>query len=636
VNSGWVRNPIDAFVLQRLEREKLLPAPEADRVTLIRRVTLDLTGLPPAPGEVKAFLDDNSPDAWEKVVDRLLASPHHGERMAQAWLDLARFSDTNGYRLDNHRDVWKYRDWVINAINTGMPFDQFTVEQLAGDLLPRPTLDQRIATGFHRNTMVNFGNGSDPKDYLARAVMDRVNTTATVWMGSTLACAQCHDHKYDPFAQKDYFRLFAFFHNVPEKGLDGATANPVPSIPAPSAGQAKRLARIREKLARCGSDSAERMSLKRAEAELLRAIPSAMVMEEMPTPRETRVFVRGDYTSPGEVVTAGVPESVLPWPTGAPKNRLGLARWLTDRQHPLTSRVTVNRFWQTIFGNGIVRTSEDFGAQGELPSHPELLDWLAVEYVERGWDTKAMLRLVVTSATYRQSSRTTKALQLRDPQNRLLARAPRYRLDAETLRDNALAVSGLLDRTVGGPSVRPYQPAGLWEQVAVGGNYTSQVYSPSKGRGLYRRGLYTYWKRSMPHPALSVFDAPTRELCTSQRPRTNTPLQALVLMNDPTFVEASRVLAQRVLREVPPDLDARLTHAVRLCTGRAPTGQELEILKRVYSRSYERYKQDGAAARALIAVGESKAPRSLDVRELAAWTSVTNLLLNLDETISRE
>jgi hypothetical protein len=446
---SWPRNAIDYFVLHRLEKEGLRPSPEADRATLIRRLSFDLTGLPPTPTEVDAFLADRRPGAYERLVDRLLASPHYGERMAQPWLDLARYADTNGYRLDNHRDVWLWREWVIQAYNRNMPFDQFTVEQLAGDLLPRATLGQRVATGFHRNTMVNFGNGSDPKEYLAKAVMDRVATTSTVWMGTTLGCAQCHDHKYDPFTQKDFYRLYAFFNNVPEKGLDGEKDNPVPSLRVPSAAQARELARLR------------RQRDRKAEAALLKAIPSTLVMEEMARPRVTRIMLRGDYLNEGEVVTPGVPAALPPLSARLPANRLGLARWLTDPAHPLTGRVAVNRLWQLHFGAGVVRTADDFGAQGEPPTHPELLDWLATEFTSRGWDVKAVQKLIVLSATYRQASHLSERLREIDPQNRLLARGARFRLDAEMIRDNALAVSGLLRRRIGGPSVRPYQPPGL-------------------------------------------------------------------------------------------------------------------------------------------------------------------------------
>jgi hypothetical protein len=632
---AWPRNPIDFFILAQLEKAGLTPCPEADRATLIRRLSFDLIGLPPTLPEVDAFLNDNEPDAYEKVVDRLLASPQYGERMAVHWLDLARYADTNGYRLDNHRDMWHYRDWVINAFNRNMPFDQFTIEQLAGDLLPGATQAQRIATGFQRNTMVNFGNGSDPKEYLAKAVTDRVSTTATVWLGTTLACAQCHDHKYDPFTSKDFYRFYAFFNNVPEKGLDGERRNPVPTLLMPSRAQDRRLKSLRRQLAEDDERPTEEYDrLKQAEQDLLDAIPSAMVMEEMAEPRVTHILKRGDYLSEGAVVLPGVPASLPPLHSDWPADRLGLARWLVDPTHPLTSRVTMNRFWQMIFGTGIVRTVDDFGSQGETPSHPELLDWLATKFIDRHWDVKAMQKLIVMSATYRQSSGGNESLWARDPSNRLLARGPRFRLDAEMIRDNALALSGLLECKVGGPSVRPYQPAGLWEQVSLGGNYSSQAYVQGHGADLCRRGLYVYWKRSLPYPALAIFDATNRELCTALRPRTNTPLQALVLMNDPTFVEAARALAQRIITDGGADNRKRLSYAFRLCTGRQATEQELTILARVYRQHLSRYRADQTAAEQLMHVGESPCPACC-VCELAAWTMIASMLLNLDETVTK-
>jgi hypothetical protein len=631
---SWPRNPIDNFVLHRLEHEGLVPAPEADRATLLRRLSLDLLGLPPTPAQIDAFVKDPSPNAYENVVDRLLASPRYGERMAQPWLDLARYADTNGYRLDNHRDMWKWRDWVIYALNRNMPFDEFTVEQLAGDLLPRATVNQKVATGFHRNTMVNFGNGSDPKEYLHKAVSDRVATTATVWLGTTMVCAQCHDHKYDPFTQKDYYRLYAFFNNVPEKGLDGEKANPVPSLMLPTPEQERKLAELRRARQRLGPrDPSD--GLQKAEEALLASIPSTLVMEEMPRPRPTHVLIRGDYLSPGERVTAGVPASLPGLPEGAPANRLGLARWLTDPGHPLTARVAVNRAWQTFFGTGIVKTADDFGSQGDPPSHPALLDWLAAEFCACGWDVKRLHKLIVMSATYRQTSDISRELREKDPGNRLLARGPRFRLDAETIRDNALAVSGLLDQRIGGPSVRPHQPAGLWEQVAVGGSYSSQTYVPSVGRDLYRRGLYTYVKRSMPHPSLTAFDAPNREACTVSRPRTTTPLQALVLLNDPAYLEAGRALAQRVLRNKELDTRGRLAFAFQLCTGRRPQPGELDVLARVLDQQLRGFRHERQAARDLGAVGAEPILAETDATDLAAWTVVGSLLLNLDETLTR-
>jgi hypothetical protein len=704
---AWPRNAVDHFLLARMEKAGLTPSPEADRATLIRRLSLDLVGLPPSPQEVDDFLADSSPEAYERVVDRLLASPHFGERWAQYWLDLARYADTNGYHIDNHRDMWKWRDWVVEAFNANTPFDRFTVEQLAGDLLPGATLSQKIASGFNRNGMVNFEGGADPDEYLTKYIVDRVVTTSTVWLGTTLACTECHDHKYDPFTQKEFYQLYAFFHNVPERGLDGQKENPVPSlrIPGPAyerkkadlARQRAALAeRIRRELAAIVLDdkdlldwgreartrkdaklppavraalavepdkrppqqakllrdhfvrhvyakSRERFApLNREEEQLTQAlaaleqeVPSVMVMEEMPKPRDTFVLVRGNFQHRGEKVEPGVPAVLPPLPSGVKRDRLALARWLVLPEHPLTARVTVNRYWEQLFGTGLVKTGEDFGSQGDWPSHPELLDWLAVEFVEQGWDVKRLLKLLVTSSAYRQSGQVRPVYLARDPENRLLARAPRYRLSAEALRDNALSVSGLLVRQLGGPSVRPYQPAGLWEQLAFGGGFSSQSYVQSKGNDLYRRGLYTYWKRSLPHPSLVVFDAPNREVCTDRRPRTNTPLQALVLLNDPIQVECARVLGQRILREGGATPEDRLDFAFRLCTARSPRPEEKRILLGLYERQLIRFRENRAAALRLVSVGESARPADLDVSELAAWTAVGNVLLNLDETVTR-
>jgi hypothetical protein len=943
-DAAWARNPIDRFILARLELEGLRPSPEADRTTLIRRVTLDLTGLPPTPAEVDAFLADPSPDAYERLVDRLLASPAFGERLAQAWLDLARYADTNGYQSDGHRDVWKWREWVINAFNANQPFDAFTVEQLAGDLLPGATLAQRVATGFNRNHPVTTEGGADPAEYLIRNVVDRVNTVATVWLGTTLACAECHDHKYDPFTQRDYYRFFAFFHNVPERGaLDYSKGEkPLPQLAVPTPEQAARLETLRARAAdvearmaavratalhapanppaseanpalrkcppgeaafppcpdglaaagltlsarpgpfpriergevifarvfldpghpprsillrcvtgggehraywgaepeegppparrrsplgaalagsrpvgvvgllvlvaglvlrRCrrgravlaaavvlagaalavglrlaesrgpgqaappaagapawvalgplpepgkwgrleagpralglppdaavvelvwsaargdtrwgragilspaapealeslpeweasqwrrpdaglpkairdvlaveaGQRSApqredlgryfarhvhsrtrplleqlerQRDGPEKARAELEASLPTTLVMGELSEPRDTYVLVRGDFQSRGEKVTAGVPAVLPPLPEGARADRLALARWLVRPDHPLTARVTVNRLWEQLFGTGLVKTGEDFGSQGEWPSHPELLDYLATEFVRpaaagaAGWDVKALVRLMVRSAAYRQASRVTPELLERDPDNRLLARGPRFRLPAETIRDNALAASGLLDRRPGGPSVLPYQPDGLWDHVEVGdGPFDGKARAHSTGRDLYRRGIYTYWKRSMPHPSLTTFDAPDRQVCVAARPRTNTPLQALVLLNDPIYLECARGLGQRAFREGGTDLDGRLRYAFRLCTARLPGPGELDVLRRVYRGQRARFDRDPAAADRLLGVGALPRPAGPDPADVAAWTAVGNVLLNLDETITRE
>lgn len=905
----WGRNELDRFVVARLEQEGLKPNAEADRPTLLRRVTLDLTGLPPTPEEVDAFVADRSRDAYEKVVERLLQSPHYGERMAQNWLDLARFADTSGYHFDGVRFMWLWRDWVIRAFNYNKPYDAFTVEQLAGDLLPDPTTDQRLATGFVRNNMTNDEGGADPDEYLNKYVVDRVNTLGAVWLGLTVGCTECHDHKYDPISTKEYYRLYAFFHNVPEKGLDRIrTDNPPPRLPVPTPEQAmkfveadfrlkdaektlqdrinelgetqekwervtnerppappseaalvKRLrldgavddggsfsgaeraefvdarfgralqlsgkvhadfgqaigfdrtnafaisawvkwqsdgavlskmesgpgfrgldllvgdrrlqvhlistwpdnalkVRTREQFPqgqwlhvvvshdgsgkaagvrlfvngrsrevevekdqlkdsivtteplRIGSrkheafltgavddvrfysralsaEDAKVLALEgylpviaksrgqrteeerndlarfykenhavdylRAEAGLAEArrrkdafyaeIPSSLIMEEMQPGRDTFVLIRGDFRNPGELVTPGTPAFLPPLPAG-PATRLALARWLVAREHPLMARTTVNRYWAMFFGTGLTKTANDLGSQGEWPSHPELLDWLAVQFRDGGtvgakgsdpgrhevgpWNVKELVRLIVTSATYRQSAAASPEKQERDPYNRLFTRGPRVRLDAEFIRDNALAVSGLLNRQIGGASVKPYQPPGLWDG-------TDSVFVQDHGEKLYRRGLYVFWRRSAHYPAFATFDAPNREVCTFLRQRTQTPLQSLVLMNDPAFVEAARGLAQRVLREEPTDLTKRLERAFRLTLGRRPQPDELALLRNTYQQQLAGFQADTAAATALLKVGESPAPEGANPPELAALTAVSNVLLNLNETISK-
>ncbi len=646
----WPRNAIDLFILARLEKEGLRPSREADRVRLIRRVTLDLTGLPPTPAEVNAFLADRSPNAYEKVVDRLLASPHYGERMALDWLDAARYADTHGYHIDAGRDMTRWRDWVIGAFNRNLPFDRFTVEQLAGDLLPGATPEQKVASGFNRNHMINFEGGAIPAEYHNAYIVDRVNTTGTVWLGLTVACAQCHDHKYDPLSQKEFYQLYAFFHNVPENGLDGSKGNAAPVLKAPTAEQARRLRELDEALKRAeaAGDKGQLANLRKERADIEKRIPSTMVMQELPKPRETFMLLRGEYDKKGPKVTAATPAALPPLPKDAPHNRLGLAQWLVDPGHPLTGRVAVNRYWQLFFGTGLVKTAEDFGSQGEPPSHPDLLDWLAVEFTtpsgeplgsggKTRWDVKALLRLIVTSATYRQSSVVSKGLLAGDAENRLLARGPRLRLPAEFIRDQALAVSGLLNREIGGASVFPYQPAGLWQELASRGdskNWSAQFFVQSHGKDLYRRTMYTFWKRTSPPPALVTFDAPDREVCTVRRSRTNTPLQALVLMNDPTYVEASRKLAERMMRQATTT-DERIAFAFRLATARRPEAKEVDVLRRVFHRQLERFRKDTKAAQRLLAVGESARDERLPAAELAAWTTVASVILNLDETITK-
>ncbi len=870
--SDWVRNEIDHFILARLERERLQPSLRADKNTLVRRLSLDLVGLPPTPAEVDAFLGDDSPQAYESLVDRLLASAQYGERIAQHWLDLARYADSDGHHRDFARKMWPYRDWVIQAFNQNKPFDEFTIEQLAGDLLPNPTLDQRIATGFNRNHTTSTEAGADPEEYITKYVIDRVNTTATVWLGSTLGCAECHDHKYDPFKQKEYYQFYDFFNRLPERGLVadagpglGHWGKPAPYIRLPSPEQSADLARLRSEIeyveskrvallettnfaldaaqkewqervieeaaaeslvisdwysigpfvdassseafatefppeheinlgksyrngelfwrqqpswkdsviqqligdkaafylyrtiqaeaprelslfigaedpsrvARANINGGEKLwvngelilseefpgctpstgkelkvklqpgqneillkvvnrsarfrfyfstemawddeatrklkkifesppvgwtreqkkevkwyfreqrspaiqrlseklkELREAVAELNREIPSVRVMEDMEDPRPTHVLVRGDYRNRGERVDAGVPAFLPPLAEEEKPNRLTLAKWLVDPNHPLVSRVPVNRFWQLFFGTGLVKTTNEFGSQGEPPSHPELLDWLAREFIESGWDVKATIKKIVMSATYQQSSRVSDDLLARDPRNRLLARGPRQRLPAEVIRDNALAISGLLDRDrkPGGPSVFPYQPPGLWEKKAES---CQESYVPSKGADLYRRSLYTFWKRSVPNPMFAIFDAPDREVCMVEREITVTPLQALVTLNEDTYVEAAGNFAQRILREAGESNRDRIDYAYKAALARLPDEKEAAVLQGVYGDMLTSYKQDEEAAQQLLSVGESEKPENADSVQLAAWTGVARVILNLDETITKE
>jgi hypothetical protein len=642
--TSWPRNAIDHFVLERLEADGFSVSPEADKTRLIRRVTFDLTGLPPTLAEIDAFLADSSAGAYEKVVDRLLASPQYGERLALDWLDAARFADTHGYHLDAGRDMTRWREWVIDAFNRNLPYDRFTIEQLAGDLLPGATVEQKVASGFNRNHMINFEGGAIPAEYLNNYIVDRVNTTITVWLGLTVACAQCHDHKYDPISHKEYYQLYAFFQGVPENGLDGSKGNATPLLKFPTPDQQARLDQLDAALKKlepfAGKDkqiAAELAKLRKERADLDKTIRSTMIMQEMAKPRDTHLLIRGEYDKKGEKVSAAVPASLPPLPPGAAANRLGLANWLIDPANPLTARVTVNRYWQIFFGTGLVKTAEDFGSQGELPSHPQLLDWLASEFVETGWDVKHLLRTIVTSATYRQSSAGTPAEYAKDPENRLLGRGPRLRLQAEFIRDQALAVSGLLNREVGGASVFPYQPKGLWSELTIRGdskNWSAQFYTPSTGKDLYRRTMYTFWKRTAPPPTLATFDAPDRETCTVRRTRTNTPLQALVLLNDPTYVEASRKLAERMMLEAR-STEERIVFAFRLATARLPTAKETAILTRILDKQLTAFEDDPQSALKLLAVGESPRNERLRPAELAAWAIVASVILNLDETVTK-
>jgi hypothetical protein len=893
---GWARNPIDQFILAKLDREGVKHSPEAEKGILLRRVTYDLTGLPPTIAELNSFLADKSPDAYEKRVDALLASPRYGERMAVQWLDLARYADTHGYHIDSHREMWHWRDWVVNAFNKNMPFDEFTVDQLAGDLLPNATTEQKMASGFNRNHMINFEGGALPEEYQVEYVVDRVEATSTTWMGLTMGCARCHDHKYDPIPQRDFYRFFAFFNNVSEKGLDGREGNAEPYLPLPSpdqkarqdelkaaiaahekalpedsiakdqaAWEASQLAalqphahdgllahyefdgnltdssghyrygrvthgdltysngavgrgadfdgqtkavfghipsfdpaqpfavslwlsvnqKLKDPVLRQGgaiavwldgfeltsvpqqrvprlyvslgdkairtvehlpwpdhmnhiainydgnltvlingkpvktepaqpvatpSDPegpleidrfqgklddlriysrqlslddidylqtqeplrarlqilpakrskdqqswvrnyylahaapapqqtawAELKSLREAQDKLTSQIPTTMVMAELTDkPRDTFILARGDYRNQTEKVTPGVPSVLPPLPKDVPVNRLALAKWLVDPANPLTARVAVNRYWQMYFGTGIVKTAENFGSQGDPPSDQQLLDWLATEFMRTGWNVKGMQRLIVTSAAYRQSSRVTPELLEKDPENRLLARGPRFRLPSEMIRDGDLYLSGLLKENVGGPPVNPYQPKGVWEEIAYGDGFTSQTYVQGHGDDVHRRSLYTFWKRTAPPPEMMTFDAPDREKCSARRTLTNTPLQALVLLNDPTYVEAARSLAQRMLLEGGKSVNSRIEYGFRLATAREAQAKESAVLRATLTAELANYKHNAPRAEALLKNGEAPVDPKLDATQLAAWTVVASMILNLDETMTKE
>ena len=701
-NRAWVRNPIDAFILARLERDKIEPSAEADAVTLLRRVTLDLTGLPPTPQDAAEFLADQRPGAYERLVDRLLASPHYGEKWARHWLDLARYADSDGYEKDLVRGhAWRYRHWLIDALNRGMPFDRFTVEQIAGDLLPRATVEQRVATGFHRNALKNREAGVHPDQARFEEIVDRTNTVGAAWLGLTLGCAQCHDHKFDPISQKDYYQFFAFFDSAGEAAIDA----PLPGelgphlrarpkyatertallakyeIPEQQAAWEANILRAMDQPGvnldwdfvvtslRASFDGAERLlrtdparrSPKRAEeladyfvaragpeiakdkallarfkelraklAALEKSLPAlsqADVLEENPQPVITRLALRGDYRAKGIEVRPGTPAALPPARPSDQPPRLRLAEWLVSRDHPLTARVAVNRIWQELFGRGIVATSEDFGAPGEKPTHPELLDWLAAEFMDRGLSLKQMQRLMVLSAAYRQSSRQRDDLNDRDPANTLLARQSRLRLPAELIRDAALEASGLLNPAVGGPSIRPPQPDGVSKLT-----YNDSKWKESEGPDRYRRGLYVQYQRTSPHPQLVNFDAPDANTSCTRRRRSNTPLQALNLLNDPVFFEAAQALALRVLREAPAEWNDRVDYAFRLCLARKPQPAERDRVATFFRAQAEAYQADPMSVRAL-------APNPLpgvEPAETAAWVAVSRALMNLDEFITRE
>ncbi len=752
----WPRNAIDRFILARLEAEAIQPAPEADRVTLIRRLSLDLIGLPPTPAEVDGFVNDQQANAYEQLVERLLASPHYGERWGRHWLDVARYADSNGYSVDAPRTIWKYRDWVIDALNRDLPYDQFVIEQLAGDLLPDARPAQKIATGFHRNTQINQEGGIDPEQFRIESVLDRVNTTATAFLGLTVACAQCHDHKFDPISQREYFELFAFFNNQDEPNLE--VASPEESAkrdeyrartkeiegelkayadsiaPQQAAWEASLTPDQRAKLKDEVQAALLLMPEHRDEEQKKTAftafrdqdagyqqlqkklekfkkdephITTTMVLQERAQPRESYVFIKGDFTrkggpvspgalrvlhlfSPGTdegsqtnarphpgplpqeredqsaasrkihaaVATAasdqpGEASKLHPLPGGEGRgegeplsisqpNRLDLARWIVDPQNPLAARVPVNRIWQQYFGRGLVETENDFGTQGAPPSHPELLDWLANEFMQPTdvhaprtthhasppWSLKAMHRLIVTSATYRQSSRARPELATVDANNKLLARQSRLRLDSEIVRDVCLSASGLLNPEIGGPSVFPPQPDGVMNL-----GQSRREWKPDDGNDRHRRGLYTFFWRATPHPALMVFDSPDGFSACTRRPRSNTPLQALTLLNDQAFIEFARALAARVLKAEAGTDDARMEHAFRLCLGRQPSPPERQRLLKLLNQELRALEKSPDEAAAIV---NRRVDDKTDLAQLAAWTTVSRVLLNLDETITRE
>jgi mono/diheme cytochrome c family protein len=699
------KNPVDAFIVEKLAKVGLNLSPEAPKATLLRRLSLDLTGLPPTPEETAAFLADNSPDAYVKQVDRLMASPHYGERMVLPWLDASRYADSNGFQQDGDTFQWIWRDWLVKNLNGDKPFDQLSTEMLAGDLLPNATLDQKIATAFNRNHILNGEGGNIAEEQRFVSLFDRVESTTTTWLGLTVACAQCHDHKYDPITQKDYYQWLDAFNHVKERGtpsggptqtggrsrfrLDGMTVD----VPSPE--QAAELARLQADFDKLNKDffthqtkafeawltkpakdkgmlSKELETLlapdkKRAAAETKKLrehynknvfpedrkkiaafkqidrakqlldgyrgdiLPRVMVMSD-DQPRETNILDRGAYLSKKEKVTFDAPGFLPPMPKDAPKNRLGLARWLFRPEHPLTARVQVNRQWQHFFGHGIVRTSEDLGVQSDRPTHQELLDWLSVEFRESGWKTKALQKLIVTSKTYRQSSVVTKAHLQKDPENKLLARAPRLRLPSLVLRDVALSSSGLLNPKIGGVPVYPYLPDSPWESLAIT-KERDFTYPQSKGADLYRRSLYTFWRRTI--APVNMFDSSARQTCRVRTAITSSPLHALTMLNDPTWVEAARVLAQRVTKEQPTD-EARLARAFALVLGRAPAGPEPALLAKMLANQRKVYAADAKAAEALLAIGESKRDAAIPAAEHAALTAACLALYNLDAAVTRD
>lgn len=613
-NTTWVNNPIDNFILARLEDEEIAPSKEADKTTLIRRAALDITGVPPSIEELNDFLNDDSEDAYEKLVDRLLDKPAFGERWTAMWLDLARYADSKGYEADRHREIWKYRDWLIDAFNQDKPFDQFTIDQLAGDLLPNATKDQIIATAFHRNTMNNDEGGTSNEEYRVAAVVDRVNTTWEVWQGLTFSCVQCHSHPYDPIRHEEYYSFYSIFNNTADADLPSEK----PVIEVFTKEQEAKIEAIKNWVIENGNTT-------QAKKQLDSIKPSTLpILEELPDNqrRETYVFRKGNWQDKGEKVERGVPQA-MPALEGEDPDRLSVARWLVSGKNPLTSRVTVNRFWKEIFGRGLVETQEDFGSQGYPPSHPALLDWLALQFQdEQQWSMKALVKLMVTSATYKQSSIVSPEHLEIDPSNYLLARASRTRLNAEQIRDQTLAVSGLLSDKMFGPSVMPYQPEGVWQVVYNGG-----AWNLAEGEDAYRKAIYTYWRRTSPYPSMMSFDSNSREFCVSRRINTNTPLQALVTLNDPVYVEAANALAS-LTESYSDDVDEQIKYAFQKALLRVPSTSEMDVMKGLYSgvnlgsENFDEMKLE------IASVNRETLKTRMSV--------VANAILNLDEFVTRQ
>ncbi len=625
---SWPKNNIDHFVQAQLEKESSEPSQEADKATLLRRVSFDLTGLPPTLEELDIFFADESKDAYEKAVDRLLKSPRYGEHMALDWLEASRYADTDGYQNDRLRYMWVWRDWLIRSLNENMPFDQFVTEQMAGDLLPNRNFFTQVATGYNRNHRINSEGGSIPDEWIVEYVADRVETTGTMFLGPTMTCSRCHDHKYAPTTQKDFYNLFAFFNNIDEAGLGPNNGNSPPFIKVPKSWPNLNGEEAKFIIPESPKIKIQQTSVPRPQGG---KPDTVMVLHERNEPRETYRLERGQYDNPdkSEKLAPATPLVLGAWNPKWPKNRLGLARWLTDPAHPLTARVTVNRIWQHHFGLGLVKTSENFGVQGELPSHPGLLDWLATEFVRSGWDVKALHRLIVTSATYRQGSAASPALQQSDPENRKLARGPRKRLSPYALRDSVIFISGLIVEKIGGPSVKPYMPPGIWSSIS------NAKYKVDKGDNLYRRSLYTYWRRTVPPPSMMAFNAASRETCLVRTDQTTTPLQALTLMNNITFVEAARHLAGRVIKREDLTPRQRVSLVFRSVTSRNPRPEELDLLLADLELYLKDFAGEPEAIKQLLGVGAKPSDPMLNPAELAAYTLITNTVLNLDETISQ-